>query len=611
MTDVPSQEALLQPPSASWKTWLNRLGAVFGLAVVFVFFYVLEPKMASSGNIEDIARQTVIVGTTAVGMTLVIIAAGIDLSVGSIIAFTSVVVAALMKWHGFSPLAAAVGGIAAGTACGLINGLLITRLRIVPFIVTLGLMSLVRGAAKRIAHSRTVNLNPTWLSDLLSISQRYDQWHEPWSDHLPTLIILYGSKVLLGVAVVAGALYTVHRALQARSRHKAALACILALAWPIGAVVFIRYAGWGGPGASQPAAVALHAVIVLLGIAAVIGAVHLGRAILAARRGPGRYVSIALLAAGLVAGGVLFAGKAAWPGVEQPALSAAVTTVWLIVLAVAVVEGVVQLVRRFIGKADARRRRAALIGALAALALLVVGVGLAVRFIGLDVLALWLAAFGWTILLICTYAPIVLVGFATVAGWVHVLSWTLRLGLSRGAVVRVAALASLWGGGVTAIAWYAWRWSAGVWLMGAFGMLTAVMLRYTKLGRHVFAVGSNEQTARLCGVAVNWVKVFVYTMSGFAAALGGLMLLSYQDQGDPTGAGGFELDVIAAVVIGGGSFAGGEGSILGSLIGAAIIKTIRVGCDLNGWPPYVTQIVTGAIIIAAVALDRLRHRRAT
>ncbi|MBN1831260.1 MAG: hypothetical protein JW896_04040 [Deltaproteobacteria bacterium] len=100
--------------------------------------------------------------------------------------------------------------------------------------------------------------------------------------------------------------------------------------------------------------------------------------------------------------------------------------------------------------------------------------------------------------------------------------------------------------------------------------------------RHIFAIGSNEQTARLCGIAVERVKVIVYGIAGAFSGLSGLMLLSYQEQGDPTGAVGMELDVIAAVVIGGGSLSGGEGSIIGSLIGAMIMTVIRTGCQLNG-----------------------------
>lgn len=139
-------------------------------------------------------------------------------------------------------------------------------------------------------------------------------------------------------------------------------------------------------------------------------------------------------------------------------------------------------------------------------------------------------------------------------------------------------------------------------------LLATGVLRYTVFGRHVFAVGSNENTARLCGVDVDRTKLFVYMIGGAFAALSGLMLVSYQGQGDPTGATGYELDIIAAVVIGGASLNGGIGSIFGSLIGALIITVIRTGCTLNGISESTTRIITGAIIVTAVAIDRLRQR---
>lgn len=150
----------------------------------------------------------------------------------------------------------------------------------------------------------------------------------------------------------------------------------------------------------------------------------------------------------------------------------------------------------------------------------------------------------------------------------------------------------------------------GGWLMLALALLASLTLRYTVFGRHVFAVGSNEQTARLCGVAVDRVKLAVYAIGGAFAAVAGLMLASNQGQGDPTAASGYELDIIAAVVIGGASLSGGVGTVLGSLIGALVMTVIRVGCGLNGIEESTTRIVTGAIIVAAVAVDRLRQRAA-
>jgi ribose transport system permease protein len=137
------------------------------------------------------------------------------------------------------------------------------------------------------------------------------------------------------------------------------------------------------------------------------------------------------------------------------------------------------------------------------------------------------------------------------------------------------------------------------------------MLVYTRLGRHVFAIGSNEQTARLCGVAVDRVKVIVYALGGAFAGVAGVLQFSRLTVGDPTVAVGVELDVIAAVVIGGGSLSGGEGSILGAIVGALIMTVIRSGCAQMGLPNWVQEMVTGFIIVLAVAIDRWRQRRRT
>jgi ribose/xylose/arabinose/galactoside ABC-type transport system permease subunit len=319
---------------ANWRRWLNTLGPVLGLVVVYGLFAVIGPASFSSGrNLETIARQTTIVGVAALGMTMVIISGGIDLSVGSIVALSTVVIAWLLQYAGMGPLASAFGGVAAAAFFGLITGLLITRLRVVPFIVTLGMMLVVRGAAKGIGREQKIDVDPErlqWLEELL---------------------------------------------------------------------------------ASVPQ--------------------------------------------------------------EQS---------WMLV-------------------------------------------------------------------------------------------------------------------------------PAGVWILLVLAVAMAALLRYTRVGRHTYAIGSNEQTARLCGVAVERVKLFVYTLCGAFAGLAGLMQFSRLTVGDPTVAIGLELDVIAAVVIGGGSLSGGEGSILGTLVGALIMTVIASGCTQMGLPNWVQQIITGGIIIAAVALDRLRHRR--
>lgn len=149
---------------------------------------------------------------------------------------------------------------------------------------------------------------------------------------------------------------------------------------------------------------------------------------------------------------------------------------------------------------------------------------------------------------------------------------------------------------------------AGVWTLIGVLILTAALLRYTRFGRHVFAVGSNERTARLCGVPVEAIKLGAYGLAGALAGLAGVMEFATLTVGDPTDSVGLELEVIAAAVIGGASLQGGEGSILGSVIGAALMTVIKTGCVHLGLPNYVQEVVTGVIIVVAVGLDRLRHR---
>lgn len=312
-----------------WAGWLAALGPLGGLAAVYLLFAALAPEsFGSSANLQTMARQSAIVGIAALGMTLVIVAGGIDLSVGSTIALSTVIVAWLLDRAHAGPLWAGLGGMAAGAAVGLAIGALVTRLRIVPFIVTLGMMLLVRGLAKGVAAEQKIDAPMSWLNDLLA--------------------------------------------------------------------------------------------------------------------------------------------------------------------------------------------------------------------------------------------------------------------------ARAAA----------------WSWPPGVWLTIALALAVAGLLRYTVLGRHIVAVGSNERTARLCGVRVERVKMLVYALNGALVGLAGVMQFSRLTVGDPTVAQGKELDVIAAVVIGGGSLSGGEGSVPGTMIGALIMTVIASGCSQMGLPNWVQEIVTGVIIVIAVALDRLRHRRA-
>ena len=313
------------------QVWLNRVGPVLGLVLVIVIFSLLmksPERFLSPNNLRVVLSQTVIVAVGAIGMTMIIISGGIDLSVGSTIALTGVITALGINM-GLSPFVALVAGIIVGGIVGVVNGLAITRLKVVPFIATLGMLGVGRGTAKWVAGQQTVNMPDTWVNDLL----------------------------------------------------------------------------------------------------------------------------------------VLFPSPS-----------------WLIV------------------------------------------------------------------------AP-------------------------------------------------------GVWITLILALVVAVILRNTVFGRRVFALGSNETAARACGIATDRLKVWIYGLAGLLFGLAGVLQMSRLRQGDPTVAAGSELDIIAAVVIGGGSLSGGEGSILGSMIGALIMAFLRNGCQQIGWPNYVQEIIIGAIIVIAVAVDRWRTAR--
>jgi ribose/xylose/arabinose/galactoside ABC-type transport system permease subunit len=147
----------------------------------------------------------------------------------------------------------------------------------------------------------------------------------------------------------------------------------------------------------------------------------------------------------------------------------------------------------------------------------------------------------------------------------------------------------------------------GVWLALATAIVFALLLSYTRLGRHAVAIGSNELTARLCGVPVARVRIVIYTLGGLLAGLAGILEFSTLTVGDPTDSIGLELEAIAAVVIGGGSLAGGQGSVAGTLIGALLLTVIKAGCTHLGMPNWIQEILTGAIIVVAMTLDRIRQ----
>jgi ribose/xylose/arabinose/galactoside ABC-type transport system permease subunit len=150
--------------------------------------------------------------------------------------------------------------------------------------------------------------------------------------------------------------------------------------------------------------------------------------------------------------------------------------------------------------------------------------------------------------------------------------------------------------------------ASGVWILLLVATTAALALRHTVFGRHAVALGSSEETARLCGVRVERTKCGVYVLGVACAGIAAVLQLSYLSMGDPTTAQGYELKCIAAAVIGGASLSGGEGSIAGTLLGALLMTVVDNGCTKLGLDNWVQELVTGAIIVAAVALDRLRQR---
>jgi ribose transport system permease protein len=140
-------------------------------------------------------------------------------------------------------------------------------------------------------------------------------------------------------------------------------------------------------------------------------------------------------------------------------------------------------------------------------------------------------------------------------------------------------------------------------------LITHLLLSRTRFGRYCYAMGSNPQAARLSGVAVQRWTVLVFVLSGLLSGLGGIIQTSRLGIGQPTTGEGFELDAVAAAVIGGASLAGGEGHIAGTLVGALLMAVLRNGGNLLNLPPFWQQFLIGAMIIVAVLYDHLRRRR--
>jgi ribose transport system permease protein len=143
-------------------------------------------------------------------------------------------------------------------------------------------------------------------------------------------------------------------------------------------------------------------------------------------------------------------------------------------------------------------------------------------------------------------------------------------------------------------------------LMALLYLVAHIVMMQMTFGRYIYAVGGNPEAARLSGVPVKGILLSVYTISAVLAGMGGIVMASQLKSGDPTYGKMYELYVIAAVVVGGTSLSGGEGKILGTLIGAFLIAVIQNGMNLTGVESYTQNVVLGAVILGAVLLDQLK-----
>jgi len=164
-----------------------------------------------------------------------------------------------------------------------------------------------------------------------------------------------------------------------------------------------------------------------------------------------------------------------------------------------------------------------------------------------------------------------------------------------------------------AVAWFGsslWGWlPVPVLVMVALGLLAAFILNRTYTGRAIYAIGGNEEAARLSGINVRRQKLIIYGLAGVFSAVAGLVLAGRLASGQPQAAAGYELDAIAAVVIGGASLAGGQGRAFGTFVGALVLAVIRNGLNLLNVSSFWQQVVIGAVIALAVLSDTLRKRR--
>jgi ribose transport system permease protein len=146
-----------------------------------------------------------------------------------------------------------------------------------------------------------------------------------------------------------------------------------------------------------------------------------------------------------------------------------------------------------------------------------------------------------------------------------------------------------------------------------FVVITALIIHFilnnTKLGRYSYAMGSNEEAARCSGIQLAKYTVMIYALNGALTGMAGMIEAARLVTGQPTAGDGYELRVIAAVVIGGGSLNGGRGTVLGTIIGSLIMALLSNGCNLLGISPFLQQVIIGCVIVAAVTFDEFQRRR--
>jgi len=148
-----------------------------------------------------------------------------------------------------------------------------------------------------------------------------------------------------------------------------------------------------------------------------------------------------------------------------------------------------------------------------------------------------------------------------------------------------------------------------VWVAIIVVLLAVFVTQKTKMGRYIYAIGGNEQAAKLSGININKIKIMVYAMAGALAALGGIIVTARLDSAQPNAGISYELDAIAAVVIGGTSLSGGKGSVWGTVMGAIIIGVLNNGLVLLNVSPFWQQVVKGAVILLAVIIDKAGEKK--